>query len=280
MKTYKEFVIKTEPFIPDILTGFLWELEISGITEENDSLKIYSESGKISSKEIEEKLNELILKKIILLFSVEEKEFEEKNWNEEWEKSINVIEVSDKVVIKPSFRNYEPKKNQIIITIDPKMSFGTGEHQTTKMMIQLIEKYVKENDKVLDVGSGTGILAIAAVKLGAKNALAFDNDEWCYDNGIENAEINFVKDKVEFKCAEIQQIEEKDFDLILANIQKNILLEISEEIKKRIKKGGTLLLSGLLIQDEEDIIRHYENSGFKFLEKTQSGEWIAIAMVF
>ncbi len=277
MKKYKEFIVKAEPFITDILTGFLWELEISGITEESDRLLVFSEEENVSLHQIEEKLNSLVEDKILAVYSVEEREFENKNWNEEWEKSIKVIEVSEKVVIKPTFRNYEPKENQIIITIDPKMSFGTGEHQTTRLVIQLIEKYIKQNSKVLDVGTGTGVLAIAAILLGAKNAIAFDIDEWSTENGVENAGLNSVQDKVEFKQCDIYEIENKKFDLVLANIQKNILMEIAEEISARTSESGNLILSGLLEHDEEDIVKKYSSLGFKFLEKIQEGEWIALA---
>ena len=278
MKLYKEFIVTVEPFIPEILSGVLWELDITGINEEVNCLKLFaSEESSISIKEISEQLNKLVKEKMIFNFQVEENLLEDKNWNEEWEKSVNVIEVSDKLVIKPTFRDYNAKPGQIIITIDPKMSFGTGEHQTTKLVLLFLEKYIKNGIKVLDVGSGTGVLAIAAIKLGAKSAVAVDNDEWCSLNGKENCRLNLVDEKVDIRLGEIKNIGEKDFDLITANIQKNILLEIAEEIKAKLKPRGMVILSGLLFPDEEDIIKKYSALGFEIIEKKFLGEWIAIA---
>ncbi len=162
---YKEFIVTAEPFIPDILSGVLWNLKINGISEEVNCLKVFSDS--VSKNDIELILNDLLNNKMLFSFSVEENFIEDKNWNAEWEKSRDVIRVTDRIIIKPTFKEYIAKENEIVLTLDPKMSFGTGEHQTTKMMLQLEEKYIKDGMKVLDIGTGTGILAIAAIKLGA-----------------------------------------------------------------------------------------------------------------
>ncbi|HSP88661.1 MAG TPA: 50S ribosomal protein L11 methyltransferase, partial [Ignavibacteriaceae bacterium] len=197
-------------------------------------------------------------------------------WNEEWEKNLQVIKVTDRIVIKPSSKSYIPNKKEIILTIDPKMSFGTGEHQTTKLMLRLIEKCVRPGMKVLDIGSGTAVLAIAAVKLGAANAIAIDNDEICFENGNENISLNNVEDKVEIKIGELKEIKENNFDLIVANIQKNILLNISYDIGNRLNKNGLVILSGLLAEDEEDILSRYKETGLYFIEKEKMDEWIAL----
>ena len=278
MKTYKEFTITTKPFLPEIISGLLWQFNISGIVEEDDSFRVFAdESSGIDADTISGKLKVLVDQKIISDFCLEENIIEDKNWNEEWEKNVSVTEVSDKIVIKPSFREYKKKPGQIVITIDPKMSFGTGSHQSTKLVLQLLEKYVRQGIKVLDIGSGTGILSIAAVKLGATHAVAIDNDEWCYKNGIENCLLNDVNTNVEVLQGEIKSITENDFDLILANIQKNVLIDIAEEIRNRIKKGGLIILSGLLFTDE-DILSKYLSLKFKMVEKKQMDEWIALVL--
>lgn len=279
MKHYKEFNITAEPFIPEIISGLMWELEITGINEEVNCIKVFAtEESTISVGKISGQLNKLVGEKMIFNFSVEENLVEEKNWNEEWEKSVRVIEVSDKLVIKPTFKDYQSKPEQIIITIDPKMSFGTGEHQTTKLVLQFLEGNVNNGIKALDVGSGTGVLAIAAVKLGAESAIAVDNDEWCYGNGRENCGLNSVDAQVDVRLGEIKDIPENNFDLITANIQKNILVDIAEEIKNRLKPGGLLILSGLLYNDEEDIVKKYSSLGFEMLEKKILDEWIALKL--
>lgn len=281
MKNYKEFTITAEPFNSEILSSVLWELEITGINEEVNCLKVFADiDSNVNVDAISVFLRKLQDEKLLFNFNVEENILEEKNWNEDWEKSVNVIEISDSLVIKPTFRDYDEKPGQLIITIDPKMSFGTGEHQTTKLVLRFVEKYINVQAKVLDVGSGTGVLAITAVKLGGKSAVAVDNDEWCLDNGKENCELNSVADKVDVRLGVVQDIKENNFDLVLANIQKNILIEISEELTKRLSENGILILSGLLASDETDIKTEYERLGLKLIEKDQMGEWIALVFKF
>ena len=159
------------------------------------------------------------------------------------------------------------------------MSFGTGEHQSTKLIIKLLEKYVRPGMCLLDVGSGTGILSIAAIKLGAAVAVAIDNDERCYDNCKENCELNSVSGKVKIVKGEISDLKEDNFDLIIANIQKDVLLDIADQIREKIKPNGIAILSGLLIKDEKDIEQHYTEKGFETVETESMDEWVVIALM-
>lgn len=276
MKSYKEFIITAEPFNAEILCSILWELNIDGINEEVNCIKVFAQDESVTVQLIEDELNHLIENKLLREFSVQENFIVEKNWNEEWEKSREVVRVSEKIVIKPTFKEYDAKENEVVLTLDPKMSFGTGDHQTTKICLLFIEKYLKPKMKVLDAGSGTAILGIAAAKLGAEVVIAFDNDEWCFDNGIENTQLNDVNDKVEIRKSELKDIEEKDFDLIIANIQKNILLELAEGFKTRIKSNGILILSGLLEMDREAVLEKYFSCGFSEIGFLKMDEWIGI----
>jgi len=277
MKQYLRIKVETVPFPTDILTGFLWGLSPSGIEEEDDVLFLYFNNKDMRIiGEIERVLNEIRNSGFINSFTITQEIHDYKNWNEEWERSLNIIKVTEKIVIKPTFREYEPKPNEIVILIDPKMSFGTGEHQTTRLIIQLLEKYIRTGMNVLDAGTGTGILAITAVKLGADHAIGFDNDELCLVNGLENVELNLLQDKVEIKLAEINDIDSFNFDLVIANIQKNVLINIADDLNKRLKKNGILMLSGLLTSDEEDINKKYGSIGFEFVEKLQMDEWIGL----
>jgi len=279
LKSYNVFKISSVPFLPDILSGLLWELEITGVTENDDIVIAFAtEDSPVNEEMINELLNKLVAQNVIEKFSITKEILKEKNWNELWEKSREVVSISERIVIKPTFKEYKPKEDEIVITLDPKMSFGTGEHESTKLALRLIEKYVKGNEKVLDVGSGTGILSIASIKLGAAYAVAVDNDPWCYQNCAENCTLNDVAERIKVVEGEIAIVSEKDFDLVLANIQKNILLNISEKIKAKLKKNGTVVLSGLLIKDEAEVISHYQSIGFKFEEKKVMDEWIAIVL--
>ncbi len=276
MKNYKQFTIKSDPFNVDLLSGNLWNLEILGINEYDNYLTIFVfEDSELNIEAIEESLNELKKQNLINSFSVSFEKLESKNWNEEWESKINIIEISENLVIKPSFKDYDAKPNQTIITIDPKMSFGTGEHQTTKIMLQLLEKYVPNVKSVLDLGSGTGVLGIAASKLGAEKVICIDNDEWCYLNAKENVEKNNAAN-VEIINGELKDLKNVKFDLVLANINKHILLEIFNEIKNVCTPNGILILSGLLESDYDEIKRQYIQIGFTALEFLQKDEWIGI----
>ena len=263
MKNFKVFKISSKPFLPDILSGLLWELEITGVTENDDIVTAFAaKDSPVNEEMISRLLEKLVYQNVIEVFSIVGEVLEEKNWNELWEKSREVIHVSDRIVIKPTFKEYESKEDEIVITLDPKMSFGTGEHESTKLALRLMEKYVKGNEKVLDVGSGTGVLSIAAIKMGALYAAAVDNDPLCYENCVENCTLNNVVEKIKVFNGDISIIPESDFDLVLANIQKKILLLISEKISAKLNKNGIIVLSGLLHKDETEIINHYQSIGF------------------
>jgi ribosomal protein L11 methyltransferase len=276
MKSYKEYIITAEPFNVEILSSILWELNIDGINEEVNCLKVFAQDELVTIQSIENELLHLKENKLLREYSVQENFIVERNWNEEWENSREVVHVSDTIVIKPTFKEYEAKPGELVLTLDPKMSFGTGDHQTTKICLMFIEKYLKSGMKVLDAGSGTAILGIAAAKLGAEQIIAFDIDEWCYDNGIENAQLNDVGNIVEIRKCELKDIIENDFDLVIANIQKNILLDLDEGFKSRVKQNGILILSGLLEMDEQAIVEKYSSIGFTKIDYLKMDDWIGI----
>lgn len=275
-KSFKEFIITAEPFNAEILSSILWELNIDGINEEVNCLKVFAQDETVTIQSIENELQHLKENNLLRNFSIQENFIAERNWNEDWEKSREVVRVTDRIIIKPTFKDYQPKQNEIVLTLDPKMSFGTGDHQTTKICLSFLEKYVKPGMKILDAGSGTAILAIAAVKLGAEKVIAFDIDEWCFDNGIENTKLNNVADKVEIRKCELNDISENNFDLIIANIQKNILLDLADGFKQRLKSDGILILSGLLEMDREAVKEKYSSLRFNEIDFLQMDEWIGI----
>ncbi len=277
-KQYVNYKIFTKPFNPELISGILWQFNLLGLIEEEDNVVIYLiDNTLISESRIKSGLEKLKKENLIESFSIEKEILEDKNWNDLWEKSREVIHVTERLVVKPSFKNYTAKEGEIVLTIDPKMSFGTGEHQTTKLVLKMLEKYVKTGMIILDVGAGTGILSIAAIKLGAASAIAIDSDEVCYENCKENCELNGVTNSVKIFTSEIKDVRENRFDLILANIHKNVLLEISGEIKKRLSEKKIIILSGLLEQNFDEIANHYTHVGFNLIDKTAMDEWIALA---
>ena len=279
MKNFFVYKIFSQPFDADLLSGIMWDFDITGLLEDDDHISIFtSRTSKTTEKQISDELKKLQKDNLIESFRIEKELLEDKNWNELWEKSREVIRVSERILIKPSFKDYSAKPDEVVLTIDPKMSFGTGEHQSTKLVLRLLEKYIKKGMKVLDVGSGTGILSIAAVKLGATKAVAVDFDEICLENCRENCSLNKVSNLVEVLTGEIDVVKEKNFDLILANIQKSVLLEIAEKIKSKVKSNGIVILSGLLESDKSAIDRKYNKLGFRIKQIEQMDEWIAMVI--
>lgn len=280
MKKFTAFKIYSIPFYPDLISGLLWELDISGITEEENNLVAYTTlHSKIDEEDFVDLLTKLKAQNIIESFSVSSQIQEDKNWNELWENSREVIRVSDRIVIKPTFKSYKQKNDDIVITIDPKMSFGTGEHQTTSSIIRLLEKYIKPEMKILDVGSGTGILAISALKLGASYAVAVDNDGVCFENCLENSELNSVEDRIKIINGTVTDVTDEEFDIVVANIQQNVLIEIAEQITKKVKLNSIVILSGLLDEDEFDVLNLYKSFGFNHVETYVKDEWIALVLI-
>lgn len=201
---------------------------------------------------------------------------EKKNWNEEWEKNFDPVRIEDQVLIRASF--HHPDKNfPYEILINPKMAFGTGHHETTSLMIKAQLGIDHQGKIILDAGAGTGVLGIFAGMLGAKEITATDIDEWAFSNMMENAEINNIHN---MKClqgtmAELNLAVNK-YDIILANINKNVLLDEIKLYKLALNNPGYLLLSGFYTEDIEDIKSEAFNRGLKFEKSFQKNNWACL----
>ncbi|MBR9974190.1 MAG: 50S ribosomal protein L11 methyltransferase [Bacteroidetes bacterium] len=202
--------------------------------------------------------------------------FDQRNWNKEWEESIEPIQVSERFLITPSWHAVEAADGVTVLVIDPKMSFGTGYHATTRLMLRMMEGALRDGDRVLDVGSGTGVLGIAAVRTGASEAVGVDTDEWSYDNAVENAQRNGVSDRCHFHLGSVEKAEGK-YNLILSNITKMDNLQLLPEYLQRLERGGRFVLSGFYTTDAEDIRLALESMGMQILEEQSEDEWCAIA---
>jgi ribosomal protein L11 methyltransferase len=210
-------------------------------------------------------------------FTCEIEKIEQKNWNAEWEKSFEPVAVDDRLLIRAPF-HHATKKYQHEIEITPKMSFGTGHHQTTQLMCAAMFGVDLKMKRVLDMGCGTGVLAILAKKMGAKGILAIDIDEWSVENCSENCEINHCNDIVVLQ-GDINLLEkENPFDVILANINKNILKAHMRSYAKKLKPGGKLLLSGFFKTDVYELTRAAKNVGMQFVSDRSKGEWAMVIL--
>lgn len=211
--------------------------------------------------------------------------YQNKDWNEQWEAGIEPLRVSRELVIAPSWRLFEATtmNSKYLIMIDPKMSFGTGHHETTRLCLQMIEHHDCTGENVLDLGSGTGVLAMYAMMRGAKHALAIDTDEWAFENAKENCERNkFGTDRIELRHGDLATVTTADerFALILANIHRNVLLAIPDQIAAHQEGGGTLMLSGILEYDADEIVTTYQQHGYRLEERLQENEWVCLRFTF
>jgi len=196
----------------------------------------------------------------------------EKNWNEQWEKNFSPIEIENRVLIKAPF--HRVPNLEFTVIIEPKMSFGTGHHETTRLMLREMMQADLTDKEVLDMGCGTGILAILASLKGAKNIMAIDIDEWAYENSIENVEKNKCSNISIFQ-GDAELIKNKLFDIILANINRNILLSDIKNYSRSLKDNGLLLLSGIYETDLEKIKEEAQKQNLVFKNFDSKNNWVA-----
>ncbi|OPZ85485.1 MAG: Ribosomal protein L11 methyltransferase [Firmicutes bacterium ADurb.Bin419] len=201
---------------------------------------------------------------------------DDEDWSTSWKKYYKPLNLTDKLVIKPSWEDYEIKNDEIVIEMDPGMAFGTGTHETTKMCSVLLEKYVKPEDTVIDLGCGTGILSIIAAKLGAKSVTAVDIDEVAVRVARENCGINGVDNTVEAFRGVIDDLKEKKADIIVANIIANVIIDISGKVSSYLKKDGLFITSGIIKERSQEVLDAYTKLGFKCEQFEELGEWVAI----
>ncbi len=201
-------------------------------------------------------------------------EIEGENWNAEWEKNFEPILIGEICLVRATFHQID-KKYPYEIIIDPKMSFGTGHHQTTSMMLEYLLEEPPTNKHFLDMGAGTGILAILAYKLGAKPVVAIDYDELCFDSMQENVKLNQTEE-IDIKLGGKEVIPCAEFDIIYANINRNILLDQLPVYANVIKSGGYLYMSGFYESPDLSIIRESADSlGFSYINHKKLGDWVA-----
>lgn len=272
---YIEYSFNITPLEPwrEIFLALLSECEFESFEDTDNGFNAYVKNNLDDENEVLERIQILHEAKI----NYKKTEIEQVNWNEVWESGFKPILVNDKCYIRAEFHQERPEIPYEIV-IQPKMSFGTGHHETTHLMVEYLLELDFEGKDILDMGCGTSILAVLAKKRGAKYAEAIDIDEWATENSAENAERNNVELNIRLGDASI--LGDRMFDTIIANIQRNILMEdIPKYVKVLNFAGGELILSGLLDVDFDDIVEICSQNGLKFISKKQRNEWIALRFV-
>jgi len=254
----------------DVLLAQLSSIGFEGFQEEENSLKAFIPSVAF---------DETLLKEITSAnnLSYIQSTIEATNWNAVWESNFDPVIVEDFVAIRADFHEpIEGVEHEIVIT--PKMSFGTGHHATTYMMIQQMRDINFKNKTIFDFGTGTGVLAILAEILGAEKITAVDNDDWSIENANENFEKNNCQ-KIDLQKADDAGTG-KEYEIILANINKNVILENMSNLSEQLLFDGILLLSGLLVEDETDIVKAAGKFQLKLVTKTERNNWIALKFTY
>lgn len=249
----------------EILIALLENIGFESFEEKETSLEAYIKETEYNRDELESILHAQHLSFTVNIIP-------QQNWNTEWEKNFEPIKVGNFAGVRAGFHQpLQDVQHEIIIT--PKMSFGTGHHATTWLMLQAMEHIDFKNKSVFDFGTGTGILAILAQKLGAVRVLATDNDDWCIENAAENAAINLCN---HIAIQKNEKIPAGKFDILLANINFNIIVQYLPDLANACNPGAQILFSGLLITDEPEIKKHILNAGITPIQTTEKVGWICI----
>ena len=293
---YIEMTINTSKDKKDIIEGILFDYGIytteeisSDIVEELDqdekdwdfidypllnssedvfAIRVYPENME-DANNLKAELSEKKLGQCLL----EEKDDED--WANNWKKYYKPLEIGEKLAIVPEWEDYD-NDNKVVIKINPGMAFGTGTHESTYMCLELLERYVNKDDDIFDIGCGSGILAIAGLKLGAKKALLVDIDEKCIDASHENAGLNDLEDKMEIKKGNLLDVVKGRADLIVSNIIAEIIVDEIKNLKNHMDKGGIFITSGIIKEREQMVIHALEENGFDIIDELEKNNWVAI----
>lgn len=258
----------------DILTAQLAEIGFESFAESDTGLLAYIPSGSFDFEAVKQLP---VVSQGLFDISFEYAEIEEENWNKLWESNYDPVLIDKLCYVRAPF--HEPRNDvQHEIVVQPKMSFGTAHHETTELTIRLMFEVDFLGKEVLDMGTGTGILAILASKMGAESITAIDVDNWAYDNAPDNFRYNNVKN-VDLIEGDASAIPDKLFDIVIANINRNVVLEDIPAYHKHLKSGGTLLLSGFYGHDVEKITEVAEKHDLHLQSSNQKNDWVGLIML-
>ncbi len=260
----------------DVITAVINELPFESFLTKETGLVAYILESDFDQETLKNCIQEFFSKQEVTFTY---KVIEQQNWNKNWESNFEPIIVDDKIALIATFHKLD-KNYPIQLFIDPKMSFGTGHHETTYTILQHILKIDCNNKNVLDYGSGTGVLGFATKKLGANKIVLIDYDEWAYENCLENTSLNFSETDVEdftiLKGTVKNLPKNETYDIILANITKNVILQSVEELTSKLNSGGSILLSGFYTSDNNDILNAFEKNGFTLINKKEKNKWSSL----
>lgn len=260
--------------------GEIYELNPNDYPEEGVRIKAYLPVNsylKDSIAEIREEINKLTDYHDMGKNEITLSEVHEEDWATAWKKYYKPLQVTDNITIKPIWETYEPKRDsEIIIEMDPGMAFGTGTHPTTVLSIQALEKYAEPSNIVIDVGSGSGVLSIAAAKLGAEKVYAYDLDEVAVKSSKSNIAMNELTDKISVKQNNLLRNVDLQAEVIVSNILAEIIVKFVDDAWKNLKNKGFFITSGIIETKKETVLEQLKHQGFEIIEVNELEEWISI----
>ncbi len=200
----------------------------------------------------------------------------EKDWAESWKKYYKPTKIGNRIIIKPTWEQYQKEEGELVIELDPGMAFGTGTHETTIMCIEILEKYVKEGHIVYDIGTGSGILSIVAAKLGAKQVIGVDLDELSINVSKENVKLNGVDNIVDIRIGNLLDVVEGKADIIVSNIIAEVIIELIESLDDYLKESGIFIASGIITEKVDMVTQALERNDYRVIEEKIMGDWVAV----
>ncbi|NEZ49443.1 50S ribosomal protein L11 methyltransferase [Clostridium botulinum] len=203
------------------------------------------------------------------------KKVDEQDWANNWKKYYKPTKIGNEIVVKPTWEDYNKKDDEIVIELDPGMAFGTGTHETTRLCVKALEEYVNEDSVVFDIGTGSGILSIAAAKLNAKHVVGVDLDPVAVDAAKENVELNNL-DNIEILYGNLMEVVDGKANIVVANILADIIKILAEDVKKFVVEGGYFISSGIILDRKDDVIEKLQQCGFEIEKINVDGEWCCI----
>jgi len=272
---YLEFVIPARSWNnteKEILFALMAQIGFEGFVEGEDDIQAFINEEVY----VPEALNQLIDELAGLNIKVQYRfhRTEDQNWNEEWEKKFDPVVIDERVLIRAPFHDSSNDLDCTLV-IEPKMSFGTGHHHTTKLMIREMGNHLIEGKKILDMGCGTGVLGIYACKMGAARVLGVDNDQWAYENALENIKRNGVS-TMEVRLGDVSVLYKDKFNMILANITRNTLVRDMSAYKEHLLDKGLMVISGILAEDVQFILNEAYRCDLKHLSTGEESNWISL----
>lgn len=255
--------------VREMLTAWLAEAGFEGFEEEADALRAYAPEGTPDRARIAE---------LAAIWEVpyEQGFIEPQNWNKQWEESFEPVVIPGFVTVRAHFHPPASGATPHEVVITPQMSFGTGHHATTRLVMSAMRDLAVEGRRILDFGTGTGVLAILAAQLGAACVVAVDNDEWSVKNATDNVTRNSVENIVEVRAGRLEAAGEAPFDGALANINRNILLAHAADLRRLLRPGGWCVMSGILVEDVPAVVEAAQSAGWTYMQQSGEEKWAAV----